>query len=972
MLIARLRRHASQCVIASCWLLAGHAAAASDAAPKQNPDPPAGASTPAPPKEARDARDTIIVTGSRIPRRDLTEASPVATYDRGEITAFGSTVLEDFINTLPQIKPDLGKTSNNPGDGTSAVNLRGLGSGRSLVLLNGRRIAPTGTGSGIDINAIPGAMIERVELVSGGASAVYGSDAVTGAVNFITRKDFKGLEASAQADVFGAGDGQTYNGSIAGGFDFAQGRGYVALFGDFLKRKEVLQGDREFSAFTLNEVGGVLVASGSPTVPAGRTRSGGPSLVFNSDGTVRPFDAVADAYNFAPANYLQTPQERWSGGAFAEFDATDSLNLYTELIYSRPAASQQLAPPPNGSFTIPLVINAPFFPASTRSILAARYDRDGDGLGTVVFSKRFEDTGPRRFSTQRDYYRALIGFRADLGADVSLDGFYSYGRNDNTERLDNAVSRSRVLQGLRIDPATGQCVDPSNGCVPVNIFGAGNISPAAQEFIRVDGLANQYASVQHNAALIATGDVFDWSQGTVQASGGVEFRRNSASSQADPSLETGDALGFNPFAGAAGEVVLYEAFAEALVPLLDDKPFVKHLEIEIGGRFSHYSTAGSVWTWKAGGQWRVSDALRFSGMWQRAVRAPNVDELFTVAVTAFGELDGADDFCAAANDPVGRGLAPVCIAQGMSPAAIGVYNPPPGLGTLFFDTTSSGNPDLGVERAGSITAGLDYTFDLPVTLRIGADYFSITLDDAIARVGDGFATCALLADPASEVCGLIRRSPDGDPILYIDKPINVAVARTRGIDFTLDFGADVPEGLGLGDARLSIRSSASLYFEVSTQEVNGVPAIDCAGRYGRFCAFGFSGGNQTFDGLTFPGRLVSTAFSLEKERFSGSLRWRWISGQDNVQPLLDDLAGVPPAARDYFITSIPAKHYVDLAGAYELFEGVILRAGIDNLFKTRPPLLGDQAFQANTDPTRYDVFGRRFYAGVDVKLWGAR
>jgi outer membrane receptor protein involved in Fe transport len=904
--------------------------------------------------------DVIVVTGTRIPRKDIAAASPVASFDRGEITEFGATVLEDFVNTLPQIKPDFGKTSNNPGDGTSSIDLRGLGSGRTLVLLNGRRVAPSGTGSAIDVNVIPGAMIERVEIVSGGTSAVYGSDAVTGAVNFITRKNFTGIELSSQADVYGAGDGAVYNASIVGGLDFADGRGHVAVFGDFLKRKPVFQGDREFTETTLLEFGGALAPAGSPSVPAGRTTSGGSSLIFNPDGTVRPFSPPADLYNFAPANYLQTPLTRWSAGAFAEFEASEAIDLYAEIMYARPSVERELAPPP-ASFTAPLVINGPFFPASTRAILTTRYDPDGDGLGTVRISKRFEDTGPRILTTEREYWRGVLGFKARIAPAWNLDTFYSYARNDNSEGLDNAVSLSRVLQGLRINPVTGACTDPSNGCVAVNIFGDGNISPAAQDFIRVTGLANAYSTVQHNAAAVATGDLFSWSEGTVQAAVGVEFRRNIASAQADPALATGDALGFNSFAGAEGAINVYEAFSELLVPLLEDEPFAERLEIEGGGRYSHYSTAGGVWTWKAGGQWVPFRGLRFSGMWQRAVRAPNVQELFEVLVrsTSF-DADLSDvDFCAARNDPVGSGLAAVCIAQGMSPAAIGVFDLTPGFASTF-DTVGGGNPDLAVERAGSITAGFDYTFDLPVSLAIGADYFSISIEDAISIPDFPLTECAVVADAGAPVCQATTRAPSGEIVEMSFQPINVGVARARGVDMTLDFAADLPSSFGLGEARLALRSAAAVYFDIGEAQTSNSPFIDCAGFYAVGCGAGFA--------ASLPKYQVTNAFSLEKGAFTGSLRWRWMSGADNLAPVLGALAGLPPSP-DTAIFSIPGKHYVDLSAVYELFGGVTLRAGVDNVFKTKPPLLGDQQVQANTDPSRYDVFGRRFFVGVDVRLW---
>lgn len=899
--------------------------------------------------------DEIVVTGTRIPRQDLIAASPVSTFDRADIKTQGATVVEDFLNRQPQVQPDFDRTSNNPGDGTAGVNLRGLGRGRTLVLINGRRVAPTGTGSAIDANAIPAAMIERVEIVTGGASAVYGSDAVTGAVNFITRKDFTGIEAEAQADVFGAGDGASYAFSLAGGTGFADGRGHVAVFGDFLEREAVFQGDRDFTAVVLNETAlGGLTPAGSPIIPAGRTLTGGPSLVFNPDGSLRPF-VSGDLFNFAPANYLQTPLTRWSAGAFASFEAADGVELYAEIIHSRPESATELAAAA-AVFPVPLVIDAPFFAASARPTLTARYDPDGDGRGSVVLSKRFEDVGSRLRASERRYWRTVLGVNADIGGGWSLDVFYSYGRNGNREGLDNAVSRARVQQGVNVDPLTGACIDPSNGCVPVNIFGAGVLSPEARDFINVDGLENRFQAIQHNAAIIATGDLFSWAQGDVKGSFGAELRRNAASSDADPSLATGDALGFNSFAGAEGAFTVSEGFGELVVPVLADAPFAERVELEFGGRFSHYSTAGGVFTWKAGGTWRATRGLRFSGVWQRAVRAPNIDELFTRPVTNIANIPGPADYCAAINDPVGAGLADICIAQGMSPAALGVYNPgvTPG---LVFEQTTSGNPDLGPERAGTIAAGFDYTFDTPHTIRIGADYFAIVIADAIVQSDRPLSLCPLVADANDPACTAVRRAPSGDVLSLEAAPRNIAEATAKGFDFTFDAAADLP---AFGeDVSGAVRVSATHYLELGQRQASGAPLLDCAGGYHIVC------GAADTAGTAFPRTLAFTSVSVTKARLTAGLRWRYVGEVENLEPVVTALSSQTPL---FTLTRAASRNYLDLSASYRLGDAAVVRAGVDNILKTDPPLLGNQQTQANTDPSRYDVFGRRLFVGLTVSF----
>ncbi|NNE41148.1 MAG: TonB-dependent receptor plug domain-containing protein, partial [Marinicaulis sp.] len=454
---------------------------------------------------AEEIHDVIFVTGTRIPRPDAQAASPVASFDREAINTFRSMTIEDFINDLPLVTPDFGRTGNNPGDGTARINLRGLGPQRSLILLNGRRVAPAGIDSAVDINTIPSALLERVEIVSGGASAVYGSDAVTGAVNFITRDNLQGVEISGQFDIFGVGDGETYNTSIIAGTDFADGRGHVTVYGDYLNGTPVRSDAREFTSVVIgeNRTTGELIERGSFTVPEGVIGFPPAMLngelvfpIFNEDGSFREWFFNEETYNFAPDNYLQTAIERWSGGAFIDFEIYPDFELFSEFMFSRPTTKSQLAPTPANLFAS-FTIDSAFFADSTREELRAAYDPDGDGIGDAFVAKRLEEVGPRQSHLTGNYYRSVVGFRTDLTAAWTVDGYYSYSRNDNLAGEGNNVSRSRLLQGLLVDPSTNQCVDPSGGCVPVNIFGLGNISAEAVDFIRVDGIENKSHATQH-------------------------------------------------------------------------------------------------------------------------------------------------------------------------------------------------------------------------------------------------------------------------------------------------------------------------------------------------------------------------------------------------------------------------------------------------------------------------------------------
>ena len=917
-------------------------------------------------------RDVIVVTGTRIARPDANAPSPILSLDRADINQFRETSIEEFLNTLPQVSPDFGRATNNPGNGTASIDLRGLGAGRTLVLLNGRRLAPTGAGSAIDINILPSAIIERAELVTGGASAVYGSDAVTGAVNFMLRDDFEGIELSGQFDIYGAGDGNTWNGSIVAGTGFADERGHVTVFGDFLDRQEIFAGQRDFTSVIFGEdrTAGILFERGSPIESSGwiftpqALINGQPSqVIFNSDGTVRARDPNTDVFNFAPDNYLQTPLTRWAGGLFARYEATESVELYTELMYARPTAQSQLASAPDFFFA-PIVIDSAFFADSARPILSAAFDPDNDGIGQGLIVKRFADVGPRQLRTVRENWRGVFGLRADISSTWSLDAYYSYARNETEEQLGNAVSRSRVLQGLLVDPATGGCVDSSGGCVPVNLFGEGVLTDEARSFISIPNFSNFDESVQHVAAISATGELFTWAGGTARGAGGFEFRRNRGAFIPSEVFQAGDALGFNPNLGIAGAIEVYELFGELVVPLMEGRRFAESLEIEAGGRWSDYSTAGTVWTWKAGSQWRPVDNLRLRTMFQRAVRAPNVGELFRAETGGLASIDSIDDFCAAFNDPVGRGNADICVAQGADPALLAAYAPAPN-DPLVLNLITGGNPNLGVEKAFTITAGGEYQFDLPFDLRVSADYFSVEITDAISEVTTPFTQCPFTGDPDGEICGLIDRAPTGEPINGFLRPVNTSVATSKGIDFGLYLDADAPAFMRVSpDATIGVTALATIFFERGLGLAPGSPFIDCAGGFSENCTT--SVGLSSSAATTFPDKLFLTTLRYGTGRWTTALRWQRISGLDNLAPVFDTIAGAPPPV--LAIPSIGSRNYLDFSVNADIGERVTVRGGVDNILKTDPPNLGDEQSQLNTDPSRYDVFGRRFYVGAELRF----
>lgn len=904
----------------------------------------------------------IVVTGTRIPRPDIAAASPIISFGSEQIAAHGALQMEDFLNTLPQVSPDLSRTGNNPGDGVARVNLRGLGADRTLTLLNGRRMAPSGTEGAADLNSLPAAIVQRIDVVTGGTSAVYGSDAVAGVVNFVTRNDFVGAEISSQFDTYDSGDGDVFNLSAVWGATAFEDRVNVVVYLDYLEREPVRQGDRAFSSITLNDnpVTGTLVVGGSGTGPNGvipGTVVGGvflPAQIFSADGSLRPFNSATDQYNFAPDNYLQVPLERWSGGMLARMDIAPDVEASLELMYAGPRSAQQLAPSPFVQF-VNVPIAASFFPASTMTYLDANFDPDGDGIARFRFSRRLSDLGPRQRWNERDNYRAALALHGPLGT-WDWDVAYAYTRNDTRSELRNDASISRILQGMLIDPVTGLCSDPSGGCVPVNLFGPSTLSSGAATFVRMSDIIENTHVEQHNVTMFTGGEVLRLPAGALRVSVGADWRRTSSAYEPSPALATGDTAGFLQSPAVSGAFEVRELFGEILAPILVNAPFARRLEFEAGGRYTEHSTAGSHWTWKYGVQWLPTETMRVRGMVQRAVRAPNVAELYEAPRAGFDAISGVADFCAAVNDPAGAGVADICVAQGMDPGQVGVYDPP--AAGYSYDTIASGNAALSPETADTLTLGFDWESSGPWRVRLSADYFQIKLRDAIL-LAQPISNCAVADDPNDAACALITRDPSGFITLIRDQPLNYSRAIVEGVDLGMSADFPAPRWLAVTpDAYFSVHALATRYLRAASAAAPTAPLLDCVGYFG--C------GTYDLLGAVTPEWVATTTLRYEAGPASAMLRWRYVGAVDNSDAIEAAAAGV--ALPIMAIPEVDAAHYFDVSLSYELGARARLSAGVDNVFEQDPPLLGSNQVQANTDPARYDVFGRRLFVRLAYRL----
>ena len=909
---------------------------------------------------AAGAVEEIVVTGSRLPRRDLTAPSPITTIDRDDILSSGQPTLEGTLNRLPQVQPSFGRASNNPGDGTAKVDLRGIGAGRTLVMMNGRRIAPAGIGSAVDVNNLPSVLVERVEVITGGATTVYGSDAIAGVVNVITRDDFEGFGLDASYYATERGDSDTLDFNVAWGYNF--GSGNITLFGGYLDREPTFQSQRSFSAQTISDdwFSSTLTPGGSTTTPAGvlnfpRVDFGnGPArTTWDANGDPREFVDPDDRYDFGPINYLQIPLERYSAGALLNYAITDTVELYSELTWANNRAVSSLAPA--GTFGAFVEINTdnPVLTPANQQLLVDNGIPTGPNLVGIGLSRRLLELGPRIIEADKDYTRLLAGLRGELGGSWEYDAWVSYTRGEEKELQRNDASFSRLQQGLLVDPLTGNCFDPSNGCVPLNMFGEGNLSQSGVDFIAVAPYRTTIEREQKLISAFVRGTLFSLPAGDVSTAIGVEWREDSGDLIADEALFSGDTLGYRAFSNVVGEESVSEVYAEVLVPVLSDVPMVRYLGVEFGGRLSSYDNAGELETWKLGADWEPLEGVRFRTMAQRSARAPNLGEAFLLPYDEEGSavsLDPREDPCSASADPVGNGLSDVCVAQGIPASELGVFEATVAAPVTF---TFGGNPNLEPEIAETFTAGIVFSMFDPWTLSV--DYFEIEVEDTIGE-SDPLLVCWDPNNTERKTCDQISRNTVTYDINAVEATnANLGQLKTTGYDTQLNYMTDLPDWLvpGSGSADLDVSVVWTHLTENSVQSDPASTAFQCVGKFGVTCDF------FGFDNV-FPENRIRTSAAWIAENWRASLAWYWIEGTRNSARDVAPVLGAPPEFINPAIETIGSKSYVDLDVNYQLTDNLRLGLTVANLLDEEPAFMADNGSQANTDTEMYDVFGRAY------------
>ncbi len=964
---------------------------------------------------AAEAGDTgaIVVTGSLIKNPNLKSAAPVQVVGRDEIQLRQSNTAEELLRTLPGVTPDIGSAVNNGNGGASFVNLRNLGNQRNLVLLDGQRITPADLFGAVDLNNIPLALVERVDVLTGGAATTYGADAVSGVVNFVTRTDFTGIEINSSEQITGQGDGNTFRTDVTIGGNFDEGKGNAVFSVGYQKADPVFQGDRKFSAVSVESFTGEAGGSGT-SIPARFTRPGFAAQQINpTTGALVP---TYQLFNYNPYNLFQTPFKRFNMFGEAHYDASDHVTFYTRGLFSKNTVGTILAP--GGAFTSPDTINYnnPYLPLAAAIQFATAnglINADGTDNGfaaaraatgptdpnyktfTTTVSRRTPELGNRVSNDTTTIFDYKAGVKFNFLNSLSLDIGGNYGQSENNQETTGNLRTSR-LQAASLASSTTACDNGDAACVPVNLFGPlGSITSAQGAYLAGDTSVREKTTLVQAHALLSGdfGVSSPFANSPISFAVGAEYRKYTADQTADDlSQQAGEISGSG---GAAptihGAYEVTEGYGELSAPLVNDRPFFHSLTAEGGIRYSHYKidVAGSptfnTTTYKGAGTWEPVQGVQLRGNYQHAVRAPSIGELFSPVQTTLTNL--ASDPCATLDDggnkvaTLSADARAVCLAQGATAANVDLISNDPG-GQI--NATGGGNINLKPEKSNSFTGGIVLT---PTQILPGfsftVDYFHIKITDAItsATPGDDIAACfgnynavtnpggAIPAGAAgSAACTGIRRDPvtgglSGDLATVAGLPLtlsNLGKLKTDGIDLTANYRRD------LGFAKLNLAFNGtwthSNKFQATSTSVNR----ECVGYYSVNCA------------SPQPEFTWDTRATLTVQAVDFSVLWRHLSKLK--QEPLDVTDGNGPAfdgtnsdGTSFNARKIKAFNYFDLSARTTVGDNLELTFTVQNFLDKKPPItgtdIGSTIFNSgNTFPSLYDTLGRRFEVGAQVKF----
>ena len=914
--------------------------------------------------------DRIIVTGSRIGRSELTSVSPITVVGADDLNVQAVRTLEDFADQIT-FAPGGESNSrvNNGSGGQASISLRGLGPNRTLVPVNGRRVTPANTGGTADLNMIPVSLIGRVEVLRDGASTVYGSDAIAGVVNIITRDDVEGFEAFAQYDVTSEGDGQIYRYGATFGRSFDGGRFTANV--EYFDRGTILQGDRPFSACPWAEVGGQLICGGSGTAYPGQIFPSGPGAVFNvnngggttldpNTNTLRPF-TPADGYNFAARSYMVTPQEVWSGFFDAEYDVLNSerfgqATAYGEFMFAQRSSQQQLAPV--GTFWFPLV--------------PAFHPNNPTGESVFVARRLAELTSGRFFTQDASSWRSVFGLEGMLPAGIFWDTSVSYGRYVDARVIDGQANPVRAAEVLCNDPASlaaGACQTPAN--LIWDPFRVNTLTPAiANYFLVRHSPVSRQTRLSFQANLSGDLGGLRMPGGEIGWAVGYERRRDTGEFIPDGAAQIGQ-IYFVSGNATQGEVTSQEFYGEVRLPILSGVEFAEILAVELSARSSSYDTSGTnvnnsfdANTYAIKGEWAPNDQVRLRASYSTGFRAPSIGELFSPqAQTALQYTDPCTNY---ATSGASATVVANCQADGL-----------PGNFTLTSTQASGvagGNPALTPEESEGMTFGVVFTpsgtpiledftfsvdyFDFEITNAVGSADVNTIANQCYNSPNFSDPLCALIAGPGYTIGGTplaapfpgpggARRSAVGVLAGVLVTQANLSTYNTSGVDIGIDYSGptfNIFESTAQFVAGLDVTYLESFSYQV----LPGGATFEYAGTYAQ----------DPFQGT--PAAFPEISALLRMGIVSDSWQFNYVGRYiDEVTDFSSNPQNISNSAERVM--------YHDVQAAYDFVDsGVGLTFGVRNLANETPPYVSNND-DMNTLQQTYDTAGRYFYGRITIR-----
>jgi iron complex outermembrane recepter protein len=965
--------------------------------------------------------EPIVVTGSRISRRDYQSDSPIVTIDESTLAAAGQPTLDRAIGEMPQFAAaqgmsEVGDVQGSTGfaGGQAYGDLRGLGPNRALVLMDGRRMISSNPNGSVDLNTIPMSMIENVEVITGGASSTYGSDAIAGVLNFKLRQHFSGAEVSYQHGETTHGDGATEHVSALLGGNFGEDRGNMVLAFEYSERGVVHGADRPFfanirelarppegiipagtlgTAPTIGAVNSVLAGYPGTTPIAGSGAYNG-SLGVNTDGTiftdlaapncVQNYRGVGQlkGVNISPSctqvqvalgQYfaIQVPLTKYNVFARSTYKINDIVSAYTQFSFMESTARDETAggsTGPGKELFIPLnnpfVVNNP----GLQTILASRpADPNNPNALTqpLVLTKLLSASGNRIQSYKYDVYQAVAGLKGDIPfADLSWDVYGSYGSTlfNNLQQNDSSkVALASILNGTaNYTGSVGNCVGYA-----WNPLGSNPLSPGCREYATREN-SNVNTITQKNIEGTLQGKIMTLPAGDLRFAVGADYRGSSFDYHPDHGLITNDSFSYDTTVPTSGTQNVREVFAELLVPVLKDLPLIDELSLDLGARRSDYDLFGGVNTWKADLNWKPISTVSIRGGYARAIRAPSLGELFAPTVTGnlnIGSGPSAGDPCATGSSfrtsANAAQVAALCQAQGVPAALYPTYT----YGVDSVHGTSGGNPTLTPETANTYSIGTvwspHFSSDLMHKFQVSVDYYHIAISNAVGSLAltDILPRCFNsdgISNPtystSNVYCQQITRDHNTGDIVLGHEGLLNLASYKTD---GIDTQIDWSFGLGalgLSDSAGTFRLNSMIGY-THTFDVSALPGSPVLDYAGSI------GNTQVSPEMAHPHWKANTAFGYSIGPITTTLHWRYIAAMKHQDVVVDPTSKTP---------GVPTYNYFDFDAHWAVIDHLELTAGLTNIGDKAPPFVSGQPL--TTDSATYDIIGRTYYVGFKAKF----